>query len=38
MGGNCALGPTPSSPAKAISPIQVKSPLNKGKRWHLTAE
>jgi len=38
LGGNCAPVRTPSSPAKVISPIPVKSPLNKGKRWDFTAD
>jgi len=29
---------SPSSPPKAIFPIPVKCPLNKGKRWNLTAD
>jgi len=36
--GNCATVPTPSSPDKAIYTISVKSPLNKGRRWHSIAD
>jgi len=38
LGGNCAPFPTPSSPDKAISASPLKSPLNKRKRWHSTAD
>jgi len=35
--GQLSSSPTPSSQAKIISPTRVKSPLNKGQRWHSTA-
>jgi len=38
LGGNCAPVPSTSSTDKAISAIAVKIPLNKGKRWHSTAD
>jgi len=38
LGGNCAPFPTPSSPDKAITITPIKSPLNKRKRWHSTAD
>jgi len=38
LGSNCAPVLTPCSPDKAVCPIPVKSPSNKGKRWHSTAD
>jgi len=38
LGGNCVPVPTPSTPDKPIPAFPVKSPLNKGKSWHLTAD
>jgi len=38
LGGNCVPSPTPFSPDKAIYAILIKCPLNKGKRWHSTAD
>jgi len=37
LGGIRAPVPTSSFPAKVISLIPIKRPLNKIKRWHLTA-
>jgi len=38
LGGNCPPDPTHSSPAEAISPIPVKSPLSKRQKWHSTED
>jgi len=38
FGGNCTPVPAPFAPDKDIYATPVKSPLNKGKRWHSTAD